>query len=495
MDFTATYRHTARDCVAFSPGSTFIAYVGGAKGTRVFVRVFGTLQVVRSWELSHTLNALSWSRDGLFLLVSAHADGKDTGVSFVLPLDPDASVRDGSDDGRGWVAKLDAGPAGLHSAAWLPVWRIPAVVQFSHFGIRALISSLVDQALFVVPHTQPMLLACAAWPEHYGLVQREHETDYIALYRAKDGKAPNMDDPVEWIRDRVIRLHTRHLSNIEWSPDGNYFCVCEHHLEYKAYIHSLSGALLATFQQVNGTPETFVAPGALGSRSSSLRASQTPVASVAGGGLGIRKVAWHPSSQFIAIGGYDEAVRILASGDWTEAYTLDLSERTVQSNVWSEPRHWFEATEGCGIVALEQIVGPVELRAAAGERNDIPQAGICELAWNNSGSFLAVINEAIPSTVFVYEFAFGEGVHVAGVLSLSAPVCSLAWSPKSDTLAVGCGNSAVYLWNEDAPEAVAVPNYGFSTQRVEWIPDGRALLLVSTSAFCCAVSAEHGIPS
>lgn len=34
--------------------------------------------------------------------------------------------------------------------------------------------------------------------------------------------------------------------------------------------------------------------------------------SVAGGGLGIRNVSWHPSGDFLAIGGYDEKVQLFS---------------------------------------------------------------------------------------------------------------------------------------------------------------------------------------
>lgn len=142
MDFTSTYRHAAPDCIAFSPGSTFIACIAGAQRSTVLVRVSGTLQVVRQWDLNESIHSLEWSRDGLFLLVSSKTEEPKSearpGVFYVLPLDPDVSVTDGSDDGRGWVARIEAGPQGLEKAVWLPVWRIPAVLQFALFDVRVL---------------------------------------------------------------------------------------------------------------------------------------------------------------------------------------------------------------------------------------------------------------------------------------------------------------------------------------------------------------------
>ena len=41
-------------------------------------------------------------------------------------------------------------------------------------------------------------------------------------------------------------------------------------------------------------------------------------------GLGVRSVEWHPSGRFLAVGGYDDAVRILNDISWTASYELDL---------------------------------------------------------------------------------------------------------------------------------------------------------------------------
>ena len=154
MDFTATYDHAAAECVSFSPGSTFIAYIDGERQSAVQVRVSGTLQVVRSWELGTPLQALSWSPDGLFLLACAYTvPGRDerNGRSYILPLDPDASVTDGSDDGQGWVARIDAGIGGLQQAAWVPVWRVPSIVQFASYETGGVLYSLADQAFTALP--------------------------------------------------------------------------------------------------------------------------------------------------------------------------------------------------------------------------------------------------------------------------------------------------------------------------------------------------------
>lgn len=519
MDFTAAYRHAGADTVSFSPGSTFIAYVDGENKSNVVVRVSGTLQVVRSWELATPLQALAWSPDGLFLLVSGYGR---QGVSFVLPLDPDACVTDGSDDNQGWVARLEGGLAGVDHAQWVPVWRVPSVAQFSR-DTGAMLYSLADQSFTALPHTvihKRMSVMYQATnpvsdnpqPEWFSLVQRERG-DYLAIYAPLSHEAPSMESPVEWDLQRVsltphtqcIKLHTTHPADFAWSPNGDVVAVWDHELEYRVELYSLSGMHLATFSidADNDEPSTRIAIGAEEARvvlaersphasrarrvpmrasrsdkswpntSTSRRVSASASSRVAGGGLGVRRLAWHPSGEFLAVGGYDEHVRILNQQDWTEVYTLDVRRTTLATPqasavLWRESRRWFEATQGQGIVPLEKQSFPVDPPSF---RHDNPlKHGVCWLEWNRDGSFLAVRNEALPTTLFIYTFEglaerrIDAHLSLSSVIVLATPIHSLSWKPgQYGTLAIVTGKSAVYLFTlqsngDQSAEAIAIPN-------------------------------------
>lgn len=67
------------------------------------------------------------------------------------------------------------------------------------------------------------------------------------------------------------------LAGLRWAPDGSVLAVWESPLEYKMLIYSLSGHCLATYSAYQWS-------------------------------LGIKSVAWSPSSQFLAIGSYDNKV-------------------------------------------------------------------------------------------------------------------------------------------------------------------------------------------
>ena len=518
MDFTSTYSYASWNSLAFSPGSTFLAYVDSSTRKSVTVRVVGTLQVVRSWELDEPLDSLEWSLDGLYLLVNAYSTFQ--GVSYVLPLDPDATVTDNSDDGRGWIARIEAAQ-GLVHATWLPIRRIPAIVQFFPFH-TAIIYSLADQSCTMLPSTA-LNRVCALPSEHFGVVQREKECDQVCLYTPHTSDAPSLEQPVQWQLYRAVPTNMSHTSGIAWSPDGQFVAVWDHILEYKLSVYTAHGTpqVVLTIQD-DDVPSTHVPISAAECRSAltpqetgrarrvSLRASRTPSRRLSNGTtrrlshvLGVRIVAWHPSSEFLAVGGYDDHVHVLSLSDWSLSYSLDVSVTALSCmeslpHIWVEPYRWFDATGGRGIV-------PMEVSTAA----DVPtllntqtlQTGTNWIAWNNDGSVLACRNEGMPTAVLLYEF-FGlhersvdAHLRLLGIIVLSSPVRDVVWRPEhACSLVLVTGQSSVYCWSMNDTqccEAVAIPNDKFQASHITCSPDGKTLLLADTHSFCCVVTATE----
>lgn len=132
MDFTSSYRHHSSDCTWFSPGSTFIASASGKPARTLLVRVSTTLQVIRSWDLDSDITSVEWSKDGAYIMVGSSSDN----LLYIFSLDPAREVTDGSDDGRGWVARIEAGSEGLSAATWTPHASVPSVMSFSEDEVR-----------------------------------------------------------------------------------------------------------------------------------------------------------------------------------------------------------------------------------------------------------------------------------------------------------------------------------------------------------------------
>lgn len=537
MDFTSTYACASWDSVSFSPGSTFLAYVSGSSRRHVIVRVVGTLQVVRSWELDGALDALEWSMDGLYLLASTYTKSTSAspqGVSYVLPLDPDLAVTDGSDDGRGWVARI-ASVQGVERATWLPVKRVPAVIQFFPFGTGAVIYSLADQAFTLLPNTPlASVFVIPEWPEHFAILQREKETDTLCVYTPHESHKPTIEEPVHWDLYRSFGVHTSHLQHAAFSPDGHYVAAWDHTLDYKLVVCTVHGAaqVMLTMDE-DDVPRTSVPLTAVECRKAltqtrdtgharrvSVRASrsQSHLRRVSnehvnrtgrkmGVALGVSTVAWHPSSEFLAVGGgLDECIYVLAQHDWSLAYSLDLSAAALHrmhdlQYVWVEPYRWFEATAGRGIVPMELTSLHTALAEVITQHET--KTGACWIAWNADGSVLACQNKYTPNVMLLYEF-FGlhersvdAHLRPLAVIVLSAPITSAAWQPEhACSLALTTGQSSVYSWTQKAGEdavqcceAVAIPNDKFHSMHMTYSPDGNTMLLADMRAFCCAVSA------
>ncbi|MEJ1273260.1 hypothetical protein NN561_004123 [Cricetulus griseus] len=78
---------------------------------------------------------------------------------------------------------------------------------------------------------------------------------------------------------------TQDLTGIEWAPNGCVLAAWDSCLEYKVLLYSLDGRLLSAYCAYEWS-------------------------------LGIKSVAWSPSSQFLAIGSYDGKVRLLNHVTW-----------------------------------------------------------------------------------------------------------------------------------------------------------------------------------
>lgn len=373
------------------------------------------------------------------------------------------------------------------------------------------------------------------WPEYFILAQRDQEKDRLIVFRPSLPDAPTLDSPVVWNSEQTIPLPTNALAGVAWSPDGNFLAAWDTALEYKLSIHTLAGMHLATFTLNEwGIPRTETpipkadVQRALTSSTSTGRARRitvqnltrtprqshhvsAPTHRVAGGGLGIRQVTWHPSSEFLALGGFDEQVHILHHMDWSLVYSLDFSVSGLRSmnevpQVWLEPHRWFEATRGQGIVPLESSTFPIDVPTIRTEDAATPlQNGINWLQWNQDGTLLACTNQNLPTVLYIHEFVgwMERGIDAylrpLAMLVFTHPIMCASWKPgHSASLAIVTGQQAVFLWTLhgsagdhalQVAEAVAIPNDSFSAQHLSWSPDGQTLVLMDTRSFCCVVPA------
>ncbi|XP_040507062.1 WD repeat-containing protein WRAP73 isoform X4 [Gallus gallus] len=280
---------------------------------------------------------------------------------------------------------------------------------------------------------------------------------------------------------------------IAFTKDGRYMAVAERRdckdfvslfvcsnwqlLRYKILLYSLDGRLLSTYQAYEWS-------------------------------LGIKSIAWSPSSQFLAIGSYDEKVRILNHVTWkkitefehpatvTNTKTIVYKEVEKSPSVETE-RFSFPPTRALASSVFStqskydisqvpvsfQYIKPVADRAN-------PKMGIGMLAFSPDNCFLATRNDNIPNAVWIWDI---QKLKLFVVLEQLCAIQSFQWDPRQPRLAVCTGNSKVYLWSPAGCVSVQVPTEGdFQIVSLCWHPSGDSMALLSKDNFCvCYLEREE----
>ncbi|EJT97786.1 WD repeat-containing protein 8 [Dacryopinax primogenitus] len=490
MDFTDLYKHASQLC-AFSPSGSHILT---ATYDRLIIRLASTLQIMRTWEIdpapspssqilkakptpsgrnnapssngtkSGGITAIGWSEDEEYVLACLAGRG-------VVEV---RSAREGEGE-ETWEAGIEAGAEGLVRAEFALDAR--NILCWSEWGLRLTIHSLISGQSTVIP--QP------TYPDRAYAFSLD--AGWLVLATRKGGKDfLNVHDPLE--RFALVRqspLPTTSLVDFSLSPDGLYVACWESLLDFKLHILALDGRLQATF---------------------------TPPGPFAETGLGVRCVSWHPNSGFVAVGGWDDKLHILAKlADWRAVATLEMSVKLGADsgiNAWREPSGWLEATMHRGFVQYSPAFLPLSLPSVRPDPSRVPlRSGASYLSFSPCGRYLLARSDTTPNAAHIFSFPppslpFFPQLHT--VLLHERKVFTALWKPGQAggyKLALGCeGKGAVYLWSDEnewegdedsdvrqgMADCCSVPARKFELKELAWSPDGNGLLLFDKDTFCCA---------
>ncbi|XP_033012325.1 WD repeat-containing protein WRAP73 isoform X2 [Lacerta agilis] len=280
---------------------------------------------------------------------------------------------------------------------------------------------------------------------------------------------------------------------IAFTKDGRYMALAERRdckdyislfvcsdwqlLRYKVLLYSLDGRLLSTYCAYEWS-------------------------------LGIKSIAWSPSSQFLAIGSYDEKVRILNHVTWKK-----ITEFEHPANIASPKIIVYKEVEKSPAVEVEKLAFPPTKKMASSlfstkSKYEIaqvpvslhhvkpavdranPRIGVGMLAFSSDNCFLATRNDNIPNALWIWDV---QKMKLFVILEQLCPIQLFQWDPRQSRLAICTGNSRVYLWSPAGCVSVQVPVEGdFQVTSLCWHSSGDSLALLSKDNFCmCYLEKEE----
>uniref|UniRef100_A0A3Q3X0W0 Uncharacterized protein n=1 Tax=Mola mola TaxID=94237 RepID=A0A3Q3X0W0_MOLML len=294
MNFSEVFKQTNQLCNVSPDGK----YLATCVQYRLVVRDVSTLQILQLYTCLDQISYMDWSSDSLFILCAMYKRG----IIQVWSLEqPD------------WHCKIDEGSIGLLSSRWSPDGR--HILNTTEFHLRITVWSLCTKAVSYIKYPK----ACQKGIDfsrdgsYMALAERRDCKDYVSVFVCDD-----------WHLLRHFETETQDLAGLEWSPNGCVLAVWDSCLEYKVLLYSLDGRLLSTYSAYEWS-------------------------------LGVKFVTWSPSSQFLAIGSYDEKVRILNHITWKKITqfehpaTIDNTKAVVYKEVERRP------AVGCDDLSLHSI--------------------------------------------------------------------------------------------------------------------------------------------
>lgn len=439
MNFSELFKHSNQLCRLSPDGkclATCVQY-------RLVVRDVNTLQILHLFTCLDQIQQVEWSSDSLFILCAMFKRG----LVQVWSLEqPD------------WHCKIDEGSAGLIASRWSPDGR--HILNTTEFHLRITVWSLCTKSVSYIKYPK----ACQQGIDfskdgrYMALAERRDCKDYISIFVCSD-----------WQLLRHFDTETQDLSGIEWSPSGCVLAVWDDCLEYKVLLYSLDGRQLSAFSAYEWS-------------------------------LGVKSVTWSPSSQFLAIGSYDQKVRILNHITWRKITdfdhltTINNPKTVVYKEVEKRPTVGvqdltFPLSEGISNSLFstqskyEVCQCPFSVRVVKPDKDRAnPKLGIGMLAFSSDSRYLATKNDNMPYTIWIWDI---QKMKLFVVMEHVATVRTFQWDPCHARLAICTGNSKVYIWSPAGCVSVQVPVEGnFPVLSLFWHSNGNSLVLLSKEHFC-----------
>ncbi|KAI8147894.1 WD40-repeat-containing domain protein [Fennellomyces sp. T-0311] len=414
--FSDLYKHEQS---SFSPNGAYVASIVEQK--RLVVRSSTIdLPVLHVFECLHPIQHLQWSPNSKHILT----------VNYTKSIIQVWSLID-----TYWSGKIRDESFGIRRVWWSA--DASSILCSTDFKLRLSVWMLGDQQVRYIRYPKFIDKGCEASPDgkYMAIVESRQGKDYIGIYT-----------PSATALFKHFVTDTNDLANIRWSPNSQYLAVWDNCLYVCLLVYSVDGYLHASYQAYEH-------------------------------GLGIKVVVWSADSRLLAVGSYDQKVRILRTCDWTPISELFHPSTHLRMDI--------------------NVIGQITDHVATRRPFNIPilrpdhstphpKIGIGYCQFNCNGKFLCSRDDSMPNAFWIWDIS---RLQCCMIVLQQQAVKQLAWHPHDPyTLAISCANRHVYL-TERGPDdtfklgPVPVPAADFCVRRLSWSNDGNSLLLIDTALY------------
>ncbi|CAG5130272.1 unnamed protein product [Candidula unifasciata] len=435
MNFSELFRQSSQLC-RFSPDGKYLA---SGVDYRLVVRDVETLQIQHLYSCLDAVQYIEWSSDSQFILCGMFKRGLVQVWSLEIP---------------DWNCKIDEGSAGLCHVTWSPDSR--HILTTADFHLRITVWSLVTKSVSYIRYPKQCSkgMDFSRGGKYMALAERRDCKDHISIFSTQS-----------WSLVRHFECDTEDLAGLEWSPDARVLGVWDSCLTYKVLLYSLDGRCLAHFSAYNLA-------------------------------LGVKSLTWSPSSQFLAIGSYDEKVRLLNHVTWKTIAVFNHSEVIDGTNVVVYKELQSRTPTAPSGIAKTPIASlftpqskyeveqcPVKVPVVKPSVNKaVPRLGVGLLSFSCDNKYLITRNDNMPCAVWIWDIS---KLALCAVLIQSHPIKCVCWDPRHPRLALCTSSNKLYMWSPDGCLSVEAPVEGtFLIHSLSWHPEGEAILLIGKEQMC-----------
>ena len=431
MNFSNTIKYSGLS--AFSPNSSYLAI---AKSKSLIIYSASDFNHFIKYTFPSNISLISFSPDSSLILSAFYKSGIIEVRSVTNTINFSCTITETSN--------------GVSYALFTPDSR--KIIIANDFNVRLSIKSLIDKSTVYInyPKYADKGISFSSTGYFMALIERRDNKDYIGVYFTGD-----------WSLVSHFQCESFDLQDICWSKDDTSIICYDSELECKMLIYSPTGNLIAVHE-----PYTT--------------------------GLGITKGVLSNNGKILAVGFYDNKVRLYNPYTWKMISELNHNIISIttndMANVFKEEELNNAILGNNKMVAnninksnySKYVEKTIPYKFQLSNVNGIVKGvggAITEMKFSFDSKFLATTCECIANVVFIWEI---NGLHLYTVVQQIKNVKCFDWSPIENMLLIVTENAKLYtftLSNVYIVELVSDLNNNFGAIKVMWNKDGKSFIV------------------